>query len=86
MDFLLAEAAARGGESQVISALHSDDVVELGLRRLSSQIYLDRTGDSSWADRISGLALPGAGVDAAPTWLVEESTIHSKMEHQRTDE
>jgi hypothetical protein len=34
---------------------------------------------------MSGLSPPGAGVDIGPTWLIEESTMHSKAEHQRSE-
>ena len=32
---------------------------------------------------MSGLAPPSAGVDLAPTWLVEEGTVQTKMVHER---
>ena len=34
---------------------------------------------------MQGVAPPGASVDIAPAWLVSESTLHSKYEHQRDE-
>ena len=34
---------------------------------------------------MQGVAPPGASVDIAPSWLVSESTLHSKYEHQRDE-
>ena len=85
IDFKLADASQQGGEAGVIRCLHSDDSVELGLRRISAHVYLQRTGDQSGADKNSGLAPPGAGTDIGPSWLIDEATTHSKNEHQRTE-
>ena len=65
------------------TALATDDSMELNLRRLAAFICLRRTGDAAGSMHMLAVKPPGAGADVAPTWLVEESTTHSKMEHQR---
>ena len=84
IDFKVADASSQG-DAGVVRLLHSDDIVEIGLRRLSSHVYLDRTGDETGAMRIMGVVPPGSAVDLAPTWLVDDATAHSKMEWQRAE-
>ena len=73
IDFRLAETAQRGGETSVISCPYTADTLELGLRRLRSQVCYERTGDQKGADRISGLNPLGSGMDSDPTWLIKDA-------------
>ena len=83
VDFHLSKAG--GSEEQVNLILASDDNMEMALRRLASFVYAKRTGDHSGALHMLAVKPPGSNVDLAPSWLVEESTLHSKMEYQRAD-
>ena len=84
LDFRIAEAAMQG-DAALAAMLNSDDVVEPNFRRLSAYIYADRTGDESGASRILGQAIPGTKADIGPGWLIEEATLFSKSEHQRSE-
>ena len=63
--------------------LATDDVIEIGMRRLSAHVYETRTGDSTGASAMLALRPPGLDVDVAPSWLVDEVTKHSKTEFDR---
>lgn len=84
LDYPIAECALMG-DAAVINLLNSDDTVEISFRRLASFVYVDRTGDQAGGMRMLGVSAPGTKVDVALGWLVEESTLFSKMEHQRGD-
>ena len=84
IDFLVARAAVHG-DLGIQRALASDDTLELGLRRIAAYVYEQRTRDTTGALVMQGVAPPGASVDIAPAWLVSESTLHSKYEHQRDE-
>ena len=55
----------------------------MGLRRLAAHVYQARTRDRTGAARMLAISPPGAGLDIAPSWLVNDVTIYSKNEHQR---
>ena len=84
IDYWVAEAATHGDEA-VISLLNSDDTLELAFRRLSAFIHVDRTANHAAGLRMLGQPAPGTKSDVAPSWLVEECTMHSKKEHQRDE-
>ena len=84
LDFRLAEASQRG-DATVTNLLNSDDTIELGFRRLAAYIHVDRTGDHVAGMRMSGVPVPGSKSDVAPNWLLEESGLASKFEHQRAE-
>ena len=71
--------------SEINMLLASDDSLKLSLRRLASWVYLRRTGDQQGALHMLAVRPPGAQADVAPSWLIEESTLHSKMEFQRNE-
>jgi hypothetical protein len=81
-DFRVAEASQRG-DATVINLLNSDDTIELGFRRLAAYIHEDRPGDHVAGMRMLGVPAPGSKSDVAPNWLLEESGLASKFEHQR---
>ena len=84
IDFRVADAASHGDEA-VIARLNSDDTLELAFRRLSASIHVDRTGDHAAGLRMLGQPAPGTKSAVAPSWWVEECTMHSKNEHQRDE-
>ena len=84
-DFILTSAAQRGGEGAVRDELSRSDVLEIGLRRLASQIYFDRTRDRAGSQAMLRVVPPGAGSDIAPHWLISDVTAYSKSEHQREE-
>ena len=53
---------AHPGESARSALLASDDGMELSLRRMSSWIYLKRTGDTAGALRMLGPRATGVGL------------------------
>ncbi len=63
--------------------LASDDAMEIKMRRLASYVHLKRSGDLNSATRMLAIKPPGANMDLAPNWLVDEATVYSKAEHQR---
>ena len=83
IDFSISEAMTRGGDMAVVHLLNSDDKIEVAMRRLASYVYVERTGDRTGGLRMLATPPPGARIDVAPSWLVEEATSHSKQEHQR---
>ena len=70
LDFTIANASAPG-EAAKLRLLATDDVVEIGLRRLASHVYETRTHDHAGAAAM--LAVPS------------EATVFSKNEHQRDE-
>ena len=82
IDFRLAQCA--DDEARTV-ALAGDDMLEINLRRLAAYVYFNRTRDNDGAQHMLALAAPGAECDLAPSWLVSESTAHSKAEYQRTE-
>jgi hypothetical protein len=80
VDFRLAKEAS---ERDKIKVLASCDMCEVNLRRHAAYLHLKRTGDSSAATHMLAIQAPGSMTDIAPTWLVTESSSHSKAEHQR---
>ena len=85
IDFILTSAAQKQGEMGIRQALAQNDILEIGLRRLASQIYYDRTRDKTGSQAMLGVTPPGAGSDIAPSWLVADATVFSKSEHQREE-
>ena len=79
------ELAKFTNNEDLIAFLASSDTMEMNLRRLASKKYLARTGDRSGAQHMLALQAPGQQSDVAPTWMVAESTTHSKAEHQRAE-
>ena len=73
-------AISRGDNpAQLAVILATDDGLEIDLRRLSAHVYETRTGDRQGAAAMLAVKAPGAHVDIAPTWMVEEASKHSKM-------
>ena len=79
------ELAKYSNVEDQLAFLASNDIMEMHLRRLASKKYLARTGDRSGAQHMLALQAPGQQSDAAPTWMVAESTAHSKAEHRRAE-
>jgi hypothetical protein len=80
IDFRLAKEAA---ERDKIKVLSTCDMCEVSLRRLAAFLHLKRTGDAAASTHMLAIKAPGTMTDVAPTWLVSESSTHSKAEHQR---
>ena len=72
-------------DNEVLSVLGTDDRVEAGLRHLGAFFYEQRTHDRIGAAHMRAFSAPGAGKDIMPTWLVSDSTLHSRNEHKRTE-
>jgi hypothetical protein len=79
-DFILARAKS---ETELNKILASDDTVELTLRNFSAFVYFKRTKDKTGANFLKGIRIPGVAMDIGPTWLIEQASVHSKVEHQR---
>ena len=71
-------------EQALIQLLATSDSTEIELRKMASYVYQRRTGDRVGANRMLAVRPPGAMSDVAPTWLVDEASVHSKVEWQRT--
>ena len=84
LDFTIASASA-SGEAAKLRLLATDDVVEIGLRRLASHVYETRTHDHAGAAAMLVVPPPGVQRDVAPSWMVSEATVFSKNEHQRDE-
>ena len=84
VDMRLAMAAQHGVTARD-HALLTDDIVEVGLRRLAAYVHAHRTGDSVAATRMLAVKPPGANTDIAPEWLVTEASGHSHWEYKRTE-
>jgi hypothetical protein len=80
IDFRLAKEQA---ERDKIKVLSTCDMCEVNLRRLAAFLHLKRTGDAAASTHMLAIQAPGTMTDVAPTWLVSESSTHSKAEHQR---
>ena len=65
--------------------LATDDSIETILRALAAFVHHRRTGDAETSNHMLAIRAPGAMVDIAPTWLVTEASVHSKLEYQRRD-
>ena len=63
--------------------LGSSDLLEIELRKLASFIHVRRTGDRRAAIHMLAVRPPGMASDNAPSWLVDEASLHSKWELQR---
>ena len=72
-------------ERQTLERLASSDALEIGLRRIAAWVYEQRTHDKAGAAHMLAVTAPGTFSDVAPTWMIEEATAHSKMEHQRAE-
>ena len=70
---------------EIMQVLATDDMMEIGLRRLAAFIYEQRSGDRVGAAHMLGTAPPGGSSDVAPTWMVTSATAHSKTEFQRRE-
>ena len=65
--------------------LATDDSIEILLRALAAFIHHRRTGDFEASNHMLAIRAPGTMVDIAPTWLVTDASVHSKLEYQRRD-
>ena len=81
-DFLLADCTS---ESQLFERLNSSDQLEIILRDVGAFIYERRTGDRVGGSHMRALRIPGANVDILPTWMIQEGTMHSRVEHNRKE-
>ena len=70
--------------SQLALILATDDGVEIDMRRFGAHVYETLTGDRQGAAAMLAVKAPGAHVDIAPTWMVEDASKYSKMEYERT--
>ena len=84
IDYRLAEAE-RAHPGGGVAALHSDDNLELGLRRIASWIYIARTGDTDGGNSMLAVVPPGTLRDIGPRWLVDEASAHTTKEHKRAE-
>ena len=82
VDFILSKAS---DGAEAMSWLASDDSLEMMLRRLAAYVYEARTRDKARAAAMLAVRAPGAAVDVAPAWLVQEITTFSKGGHQRDE-
>jgi len=82
VDYALSTAPSQADKMRVLATV---DRVEIALRRLSSYIYETRTRDRTGARAMLAVLPPGEGTDVAPSWLIKESTEHSRMEHRRNE-
>ena len=71
--------------NELRNLLGTSDSMEIALRNLASEEYLNRTGDMTGANEMLAIKAPGVSTDLAPTWLVTAVTAHSKAEHQRNE-
>ena len=81
VDFALGEAKT---EEETFLLLGTSDLLEINLRSLAAYLYQRRTGDRVGAMEMRAVVAPG-NADIAPTWLVSDSTAHSKQEYQRSE-
>ena len=77
--------AEHDDDASLMARLASDDNLDTHLRRMASAKYKNRTGDRVGSQAMLVLKPPGASTDIAPSWLVQEVTLHSKFEHQRNE-
>eukprot|EP00933_Yihiella_yeosuensis_P061582 TRINITY_DN64400_c0_g1_i1.p2 TRINITY_DN64400_c0_g1~~TRINITY_DN64400_c0_g1_i1.p2 ORF type:complete len:119 (+),score=13.95 TRINITY_DN64400_c0_g1_i1:1596-1952(+) len=82
VDFRLAEEST---ENEKITALTSHYFLEVAMRKMAAFLHLRRTDDQQAANHMLAVSAPGANQDIVPTWLVQESSVHSKLEHQRME-
>lgn len=78
VDFRLALA------NNVTTFLTHDNFLDICLRRISAYVYEKRTGDRTGAAHILAIRPPGSACGAAPSWLVQEATSHSRQEYKRS--
>ncbi len=71
-------------ESALMRLLSTSDQLEIELRKLASFVHARRTGDRQAALHMLAIRPPGMAADVAPNWLVDEASLHSKYEFQRT--
>jgi hypothetical protein len=79
-DFILAKATSESGLNKILT---SDDTIELTLRNFAAFVYFKRTKDKTGANHLKGIRIPGVAMDIGPTWLIDQASTHSKVEHQR---
>ena len=79
VDFFLGPAKV---DKERLHMIRASDQMKLALRHFSAHMYEARTKDKAGAMKIRA---PGSGVDIAPGWLVNEVTVYSKAEHQRSE-
>ena len=72
-------------DQEIQHILNTDDRIEVGLRHLGAYMYESRTKDRTGAAMMRAVTTPGFGKDIIPSWLVQDATQHSKMEHQRNE-
>ena len=68
-------------EDYVDGCLTESDVMEAVLRAVASSVHYRKTNDCESADRMRGLVAPGDEI--APTWLIDESTEYSRIQHRQ---
>ena len=82
MDFKIARCQT---QDELMRLLATDDSIETLLRALAAFIHHRRTGDFEASNHMLAIRAPGTMVDIAPTWLVTEASVHSKLEYMRRD-
>jgi hypothetical protein len=80
IDFRLAKGVAERDKKNVLSTC---DMCEVNLRRVAAFLHPQRTGDAAASTHMLAIKAPGTMTDVAPTWLITESSTHSKAKHQR---
>jgi hypothetical protein len=83
VDFATAQCA---GEAEILDMLRRSDAAEIALRRLSALVYQNRTGDKAGALHMLAVRPPSSQGDVAPTWLIDEATIHSRADFRRAQQ
>eukprot|EP00930_Biecheleria_cincta_P027551 TRINITY_DN19331_c0_g1_i1.p1 TRINITY_DN19331_c0_g1~~TRINITY_DN19331_c0_g1_i1.p1 ORF type:complete len:721 (+),score=117.51 TRINITY_DN19331_c0_g1_i1:94-2163(+) len=66
--------------AHLMQTLASDDVAEIGLRRIASWLHAKRTGDEAAASSMLAVQPRGQYANAAPQWLLEQSQAFSQAE------
>ena len=82
VDYAISECKS---DSEMLTTLGTDDRIEIALRHIGAHFYESRTRDRVGAAHMRAFAPPGAGRDIVPAWMVADSSVFSKTEHQRTE-
>ena len=72
-------------DPDLLAFLGTSDTAEIILRRLASFKYRQRTGDKVGAQQMLAVHAPGSSAEIAPSWMVQEAPLYSKVEWQRAD-
>jgi hypothetical protein len=76
------EVSRAKSETDKLKILNTSDALEIYMRQLAAYVHMRRTGDAEAASHMLAVRAPGADTDIAPGWLVQSSSVHSKLEYQ----